>query len=186
MALVGFPLRYTTTMAYSSSSINPQPDDPNPDQPAPFDLSEYIVFDETSAPPLTPPVESNQIGHNSGSNPPSSSSSSRRNEVERPRTERIAFRMKSEVEIVDDGFKWRKYGKKSVKDSPNPRNYYRCSTEGCYVKKRVERDKEDPSYVITTYEGVHNHMSPGVVYYASQDATSGRYFVAGCQIHPCS
>ncbi|KAI3945846.1 hypothetical protein MKW98_023120 [Papaver atlanticum] len=78
---------------------------------------------------------------------------------------RIAFRMKSEVEILDDGFKWRKYGKKAVKDSPNPRNYYRCSTVGCKVKKRVERDGEDSSYVITTYENVHNHESPSVVYY---------------------
>jgi hypothetical protein len=25
------------------------------------------------------------------------------------------------VEILDDGFKWRKYGKKAVKNSPNPR-----------------------------------------------------------------
>lgn len=41
--------------------------------------------------------------------------------MERPRTERIAFRMRSEVEIVDDGYKWRKYGKKAVKNSPNPR-----------------------------------------------------------------
>lgn len=41
--------------------------------------------------------------------------------MERPRTERIAFRMQSEIEIVDDGYKWRKYGKKSVKNSPNPR-----------------------------------------------------------------
>ena len=29
--------------------------------------------------------------------------------------------MKSEVEVMDDGFRWRKYGKKSVKNSPNPR-----------------------------------------------------------------
>ncbi|MCL7022500.1 hypothetical protein MKW94_000791 [Papaver nudicaule] len=78
---------------------------------------------------------------------------------------RIAFRMKSEVEILNDGFKWRKYGKKAVKDSPNPRNYYRCSSVGCNVKKRVERDGEDSSYVITTYENVHNHESPSVVYY---------------------
>ncbi|KAI3893848.1 hypothetical protein MKX03_021497 [Papaver bracteatum] len=78
---------------------------------------------------------------------------------------RIAFRTKSEVEILDDGFKWRKYGKKAVKDSPNPRNYYRCSSVGCNVKKRVERDGEDSSYVITTYENVHNHESPSVVYY---------------------
>lgn len=33
----------------------------------------------------------------------------------------VAFRTKSEVEIMDDGFKWRKYGKKSVKNSPSPR-----------------------------------------------------------------
>ncbi|KAJ1263830.1 hypothetical protein BS78_09G216900 [Paspalum vaginatum] len=101
---------------------------------------------------------------------------------ERPRTERIAFRTRSEIEILDDGYKWRKYGKKSVKNSPNPRNYYRCSTEGCNVKKRVERDKDDPSYVVTTYEGTHNHVSPSTVYYASQDAASGRFFVAGT--HP--
>ncbi|XVE97728.1 hypothetical protein REPUB_Repub03eG0043400 [Reevesia pubescens] len=73
--------------------------------------------------------------------------------------ERYAFKTKSEVEILDDGYRWRKYGKKKVKNSPNPRNYYRCSVEGCPVKKRVERDKEDPSYVITTYEGIHNHQS---------------------------
>ncbi|WVZ99415.1 hypothetical protein U9M48_044720 [Paspalum notatum var. saurae] len=100
---------------------------------------------------------------------------------ERPRTGRIAFRTRSEIEILDDGYKWRKYGKKSVKNSPNPRNYYRCSTEGCNVKKRVERDKDDPSYVVTTYEGTHNHVSPSTVYYASQDAASGRFFVAGTQ-----
>ncbi|XP_022971732.1 probable WRKY transcription factor 51 [Cucurbita maxima] len=78
---------------------------------------------------------------------------------------RIAFRTKSEQEIIDDGYKWRKYGKKSVKNSPNPRNYYKCSSEGCNVKKKVERDREDTSYVITTYEGIHNHESPFALYY---------------------
>ncbi|XP_011081640.1 probable WRKY transcription factor 50 isoform X2 [Sesamum indicum] len=34
--------------------------------------------------------------------------------------EKVAFITKSEVEILDDGFKWRKYGKKMVKNSPNP------------------------------------------------------------------
>ncbi|ONM38747.1 putative WRKY transcription factor 50 [Zea mays] len=95
-------------------------------------------------------------------------------------THRIAFRVRSdEDEVLDDGYKWRKYGKKSVKNSPNPRNYYRCSTEGCNVKKRVERDRDDPRYVVTMYEGVHNHVSPGTVYYATHDAASGRFFVAG-------
>lgn len=49
------------------------------------------------------------------------------------------------------------------------------------MKKRVERDRDDPSYVVTTYEGTHNHVSPSTVYYASQDAASGRFFVAGTQ-----
>ncbi|CAA0821285.1 Probable WRKY transcription factor 50 [Striga hermonthica] len=76
------------------------------------------------------------------------------------RRERVAFKTKSEVEVLDDGFKWRKYGKKMVKNSPNPRNYYKCSVDGCPVKKQVERCKEDPRYVVTTYDGVHNHKGP--------------------------
>ncbi|XP_020277099.1 probable WRKY transcription factor 28 isoform X3 [Asparagus officinalis] len=36
---------------------------------------------------------------------------------------KVAFKTKSELEILDDGYKWRKYGKKKVKNSPNPRNY---------------------------------------------------------------
>ncbi|XP_038692243.1 probable WRKY transcription factor 51 [Tripterygium wilfordii] len=65
---------------------------------------------------------------------------------------------------MEDGYKWRKYGKKSIKNNPNPRNYYKCVVGGCNVKKKVERDREDSSYVITAYEGKHNHESPGVVY----------------------
>jgi len=35
--------------------------------------------------------------------------------------ERVAFKTKSQIEILDDGYRWRKYGKKMVKNSPNPR-----------------------------------------------------------------
>ena len=45
------------------------------------------------------------------------------------------------------------------------RNYYRCSSGDCQVKKRIERDIEDSSYVITTYTGIHNHPIPGMGYY---------------------
>ncbi|XP_024007086.1 probable WRKY transcription factor 51 isoform X2 [Eutrema salsugineum] len=78
---------------------------------------------------------------------------------------RVAFRTRSKIDVMDDGYKWRKYGKKSVKNNTNKRNYYKCSSDGCMVKKRVERDGEDAAYVITTYEGVHNHESPSHVYY---------------------
>ncbi|KAG2626122.1 WRKY transcription factor WRKY62-like [Panicum virgatum] len=161
-----------------------------------FDISEFLFDDgagaaaapglfaaaaDRGAPPPVAPAAGSAI-----SAPAHAARSAAEAVPERPRTERIAFRTRSEVEILDDGYKWRKYGKKSVKNSPNPRNYYRCSTEGCNVKKRVERDKDDPSYVVTTYEGTHNHVSPSTVYYASQDAASGRFFVAGTQPPPGS
>ncbi|KAH9331259.1 hypothetical protein KI387_003367 [Taxus chinensis] len=78
---------------------------------------------------------------------------------------RYVFKTKSEADILEDGYKWRKYGKKYIKNTPNPRNYYRCSAKNCNVKKRVERDAVDKGIVITTYEGKHNHQSPSLVYY---------------------
>nr|AFK35708.1 unknown [Medicago truncatula] len=76
------------------------------------------------------------------------------------REPRFAFMTKSEVDHLDDGYRWRKYGQKAVKNSPFPRSYYRCTTASCGVKKRVERSSDDSSIVVTTYEGQHTHPSP--------------------------
>ncbi|KAJ6322239.1 hypothetical protein OIU77_012168 [Salix suchowensis] len=89
----------------------------------------------------------------------------------RLREPRFAFMTKSEVDHLDDGYRWRKYGQKAVKNSPlskevingycfSCRSYYRCTSAGCGVKKRVERSSDDPSIVVTTYEGQHIHPSP--------------------------
>ncbi|KAF5472451.1 hypothetical protein F2P56_009169 [Juglans regia] len=79
------------------------------------------------------------------------------------REPRFAFMTKSEVDHLEDGYRWRKYGQKAVKNSPYPRSYYRCTTQKCTVKKRVERSYQDPTVVITTYEGQHNHPIPATL-----------------------
>ncbi|XP_074566417.1 LOW QUALITY PROTEIN: putative WRKY transcription factor 13 [Curcuma longa] len=73
------------------------------------------------------------------------------------RAPRFSFKTMSEVDVLDDGYKWRKYGQKVVKNTQHPRSYYRCTQENCRVKKRIERLAEDPRMVITTYEGRHVH-----------------------------
>ncbi|XP_062181425.1 probable WRKY transcription factor 56 [Phragmites australis] len=70
---------------------------------------------------------------------------------------RFAFETRSENDILDDGYRWRKYGQKAVKNSACPRSYYRCTHHTCNVKKQVQRLAKDRSIVVTTYEGVHNH-----------------------------
>ncbi|KAG5251752.1 WRKY transcription factor [Salix suchowensis] len=70
---------------------------------------------------------------------------------------RFAFQTRSEDDILDDGYRWRKYGQKAVKNSKYPRSYYRCTHHSCIVKKQVQRLSRDTSMVVTTYEGVHNH-----------------------------
>ncbi|XP_020573400.1 probable WRKY transcription factor 43 [Phalaenopsis equestris] len=80
--------------------------------------------------------------------------SGRGKKVSRPR---FAFQTRSANDILDDGYRWRKYGQKAVKNSTHPRSYYRCTHHTCNVKKQVQRLSKDTSIVVTTYEGVHNH-----------------------------
>ncbi|KAK7340317.1 hypothetical protein VNO77_21019 [Canavalia gladiata] len=73
------------------------------------------------------------------------------------RVPRFAFQTRSVDDILDDGYRWRKYGQKAVKNSTYPRSYYRCTHHTCNVKKQVQRLSKDTSIVVTTYEGIHNH-----------------------------
>ncbi|XP_010447641.1 PREDICTED: probable WRKY transcription factor 32 [Camelina sativa] len=65
-----------------------------------------------------------------------------------------------DVGICGDGYRWRKYGQKMVKGNPHPRNYYRCTSAGCPVRKHIETAVENTTAVIITYKGVHNHDMP--------------------------
>ncbi|KAI3803604.1 hypothetical protein L1987_31761 [Smallanthus sonchifolius] len=73
---------------------------------------------------------------------------------------RVVVQTTSVVDIVNDGYRWRKYGQKLVKGNPNPRSYYRCTSAGCPAKKHVERAFQDEKVVVTTYEGRHDHDMP--------------------------
>ncbi|CAN4124570.1 unnamed protein product [Withania somnifera] len=109
-----------------------------------------------------PPEKSTASGGSSASRPPSDTASKvKKKGQKRIRQPRFAFMTKSEVDHLEDGYRWRKYGQKAVKNSPFPRSYYRCTNTKCTVKKRVERSSEDSSIVITTYEGQHCHHTVG-------------------------
>ncbi|MED6120563.1 WRKY transcription factor [Stylosanthes scabra] len=73
---------------------------------------------------------------------------------------RVVIQTRSEIDILDDGYRWRKYGQKVVKGNLNPRSYYKCTSLGCPVRKHIERASNDRKAVITTYEGNHNHEVP--------------------------
>ncbi|XP_022932710.1 probable WRKY transcription factor 75 [Cucurbita moschata] len=73
------------------------------------------------------------------------------------RSRRFAFQTRSQVDILDDGYRWRKYGQKGVKNNKFPRSYYKCTHQGCKVKKQVQRLTRDEGVVVTTYEGIHSH-----------------------------
>lgn len=40
------------------------------------------------------------------------------------------------------------------------RNYYRCTSAGCPVRKHIETAVDNTSAVIITYKGVHDHDMP--------------------------
>ncbi|OEL23553.1 putative WRKY transcription factor 58 [Dichanthelium oligosanthes] len=74
---------------------------------------------------------------------------------------KIIIQTPSEVDLIDDGYRWRKYGQKVVKGNPRPRSYYKCTADNCNVRKQIERASTDPRCVLTTYTGRHNHHPPG-------------------------
>jgi len=69
-------------------------------------------------------------------------------------TPRLVITTESNVDYLDDGYRWRKYGQKYVKGSGFPRSYYKCTDKHCPVKKQVD---SLASGMIVTYEGTHTH-----------------------------
>ncbi|CAL4997935.1 unnamed protein product [Urochloa decumbens] len=74
------------------------------------------------------------------------------------------------VNMVADGFNWRKYGQKQVKSSENSRSYYRCTYWVCSAKKKVEHCP-DGRVVEIIYRGAHNHEPPQKTRFAKEKVT---------------
>ncbi|EGC38332.1 hypothetical protein DICPUDRAFT_13896, partial [Dictyostelium purpureum] len=64
------------------------------------------------------------------------------------------------INIISDGYQWRKYGQKNVKGSSHPRHYYKCTYPGCNVRKQVERVSNGSNTNNIVYKGEHCHGFP--------------------------
>lgn len=83
---------------------------------------------------------------------------SKRRKLRIKRTIKVPATSSKLADIPPDDHSWRKYGQKPIKGSPHPRGYYKCSSmRGCPARKHVERCLDEPSMLIVTYEGEHNH-----------------------------
>lgn len=89
-----------------------------------------------------------------------SSSASPGSVLKRPKKPKFVIHAASDVGISADGYRWRKYGQKMVKGNPHPRNYYKCTSAGCPVRKHIEMAVDGSSEVILTYKGIHDHEMP--------------------------
>ncbi|CAN6282037.1 unnamed protein product [Urochloa humidicola] len=79
----------------------------------------------------------------------------------------------SQLLIPEDGYEWKKYGQKFIKNIQKKRSYFRCRHKLCGVKKRVEWHPNDPAGDLRiVYEGAHQHGS-GAAPSSAQGADGG-------------
>ncbi|KAJ0524824.1 putative transcription factor WRKY family [Helianthus annuus] len=106
-----------------------------------------ILVEEVDAPPPKPKVKKN-VSASPGTIP-------------KPQKKpKFVIHAASDVGISADGYRWRKYGQKMVKGTPQPRNYYKCTSAGCPVRKHIELAADGSSEAILTYKGIHDHDMP--------------------------
>ncbi|KAL4557968.1 hypothetical protein LXL04_036164 [Taraxacum kok-saghyz] len=127
-----------------------------------------------SGPTITDFEKALEASSDTNNNTPDFSALTRIADMERgvPRVEnKYVLKIKCSGNVMaDDGYKWRKYGQKSIKNSSNPRSYYKCTNPRCGAKKQVERSSEDHETLIITYEGLHLHyMYPFFIFGQSEN-----------------
>ncbi|KAM3693001.1 hypothetical protein ACB098_08G130700 [Castanea mollissima] len=74
--------------------------------------------------------------------------------------------------LPEDGYEWRKYGQKFIKNIGKMRSYFKCQRSNCSAKKRAEWSTSEPNNLKVVYKGVHNHALPASESGSSQLGTS--------------
>ncbi|KAM0040954.1 putative transcription factor WRKY family [Helianthus debilis subsp. tardiflorus] len=109
----------------------------------------------------TPPIQAEQIDHLEIKQKLEKNSSSYGNPgsaLKNLKKPKFIVHAAADMDISADGYRWKKYGQKMVKGTPHPRNYYKCTSAGCTVRKHIEKVVVGSSQVTMTYKGVHDHM----------------------------
>ncbi|CAL4918205.1 unnamed protein product [Urochloa decumbens] len=82
----------------------------------------------------------------------------------------------SQLVMPEDGYEWKKYGQKFIKNIQKIRSYFRCRNKLCGAKKKVEWHPSDPNRALRiVYDGAHQHGSPPSSSSAAAAAASNKY-----------
>ncbi|KAJ8770745.1 hypothetical protein K2173_021392 [Erythroxylum novogranatense] len=157
-------VKFTYSSAGNSlSSLTGDTDSKQPSSSSAFQISNLSqVSNSVGKPPLSTSLKRKCSSENLGSGKCGSSDwchcSNKSRKMKTKRVVRVPAISLKMADIPPDDYSWRKYGQKPIKGSPHPRGYYKCSSvRGCPARKHVERALDDPSMLVVTYEGEHNH-----------------------------
>lgn len=103
------------------------------------------------------PTATSQLPYSPTSVPPSPTQSNNANEDNMESSSKVTIMVKTEIGNLHDGYVWRKYGEKTIKEQRFRRSYFRCGKKGCKVVKRTERCSKRQEYMMFTYLGRHDH-----------------------------
>ncbi|XP_022752092.1 probable WRKY transcription factor 15 [Durio zibethinus] len=149
------------------SSLTGDTDSKQPSSSSAFQITNRSLVSSAGKPPLSSSslkrkCNSENLGSGKCSGTSGRCHCSKKRKLRLKRVVRVPAISLKMSDIPPDDYSWRKYGQKPIKGSPHPRGYYKCSSlRGCPARKHVEKALDDPSMLIVTYAGEHNH-SPSV------------------------
>ncbi|XP_042518401.1 probable WRKY transcription factor 58 [Macadamia integrifolia] len=90
-------------------------------------------------------------------NPPSTRGAPLDDAEEGLREEGVRETENTVMVIQADGYDWKKYGQKFIKNIGKTRSYFKCQKKNCKAKKRVEWSASNPTNIQIICEGEHTH-----------------------------